>query len=90
MLTASNGANNTVISLSSDDSLIYIGTSKNVQNYSADCSDTDSSWSFETPPDLDEKLKLLYSGKGSAFLHDEPVMTSTPKQKPKEDKQNRK
>lgn len=87
----SNAANGTVISISSDDSLIFVGTCNvekvaKVANYSADCSDStdldsDSSWSFETPPDLDDKLKLLYSGRGSKFLYDEPVVTSTPKQK---------
>lgn len=84
-------ADSTVISISSDDSLIYVGTTQkndsteSNDSYSADRSKdssyTDSSWSFETPSDLDEKLKLLYSGQGSAFLHEQPVNTSTPKRK---------
>lgn len=51
-----------IVLISSDDSVIYVGTEKKQEgaSYFGDKSDssTDSSWSFQTPPNLIEKLRV--------------------------------
>lgn len=96
-----------VISISSDDSsgsVIYMGTCLSPNKttemeqpddssyFADDSAETESSWSFETPPDLLEKLKLLYSGAKLVFVDEaERDMTSTPmKKKDFEDNQHNK
>lgn len=81
-----------IVYISSDESVVYVCTEEKQEqedtNYFGDKSDSsaDSSWSFQTPPDLTEKLKALYAGVGSMYLDENDEMalmegapSSTPK-----------